>query len=354
MAAEDEGRTEEPSEYKLEKARKEGRVAKSQEVSSSLILLLGIILMYILAKWIFGQCLEVYRYYFSRCASPDMSNHSLYTAFLNYFLKCLLPFSIISIFAAFIGNIVQTRGFLFSWKPIQPKFSNILPHFGEYFKKTIFSGKGIFNIVKSILKVAFIITVAYFLIKKDIFVLIQILQNGQILMGIAKIAKMAAQILIIVAVFFLAVSIVDYFIQRREFMESMKMTKQEQKEEYKELEGDPEVKGRLRQAQMQLLQQNIPRAVSESDVIIANPTHFAVGLKYDQTIADFPKVTVKGEDQVALTIRRIAEENDVPVVENKAAARGLYTETEVGDIIPESYYNVIAVIYSQILNYSKK
>lgn len=354
MAAEDEGRTEEPSEYKLEKARKEGRVAKSQEVSSALVLLFGILLMYLLSKWIFGQCVEIYRYYFSKCSSPDMSDRSLYTAFINYFLKIVLPFSFVAIFAAFIGNIVQTRGFLFSWKPIAPKFSNILPHFGEYFKKTLFSAKGLFNLAKSIVKVAFIITVAYFLIKKDLFELIKIIQNGQILMGVAKIAKMAAQIVIIVAVFFLGISILDYFIQRREFMESMKMTKQEQKEEFKEMEGDPEVKNRLRQAQQELLRQNVPRAVAESDVVIANPTHFAVGLKYEQTDSySAPKVTVKGEDQMALTIRRIASENDVPVVENKAVARGLYTETQVGDIIPEDYWNAIAAIYSEILKYSK-
>ena len=354
MAAEDEGRTEEPSEYKLEKARKEGRVAKSQEVSGSLILLLGILLMYILAKWIFGQCIDVYKFYFSKCASPDMSDRSLYTAFIMFFLKCVLPFSGIAIVAAFIANIVQNRGFLFSWKPIEPKFSNILPHFGEYFKKTIFSGKGLFNIAKSIVKVAVIIVIAYFLIKKDMFELMMILKNGQILMGVAKIAKMAAQILIIVSVFFLGVSIIDYFMQRREFMESMKMTKQEQKEEYKELEGDPEVKGRLRQAQMQLLQQNIPRAVAESDVIITNPTHFAVGVKYDFNVADSsPTVTVKGEDQTAFTIRRLAQENDVPIVENKALARGLYTDTQVGDIIPESYWKVMATIYTSILSDSK-
>jgi flagellar biosynthetic protein FlhB len=130
----------------------------------------------------------------------------------------------------------------------------------------------------------------------------------------------------------------------------MKMTKQEVKEEFKELEGDPEVKGRLQQAQRQLLMQNMPKAVAESDVVITNPTHYAVALKYDREVADSPTVTAKGEDNLAFRIREIAKENNIPIVENRPVARGLYTETEVGDIIPESYYRLVAVIYSQILN----
>ena len=159
---------------------------------------------------------------------------------------------------------------------------------------------------------------------------------------------MAAQILITVAVLFLLLSIPDYFVQRHDFMEEMKMTKQEVKEEYKEMEGDPEVKSKLQQMQRQLLSQNVRKAVSESDVVIANPTHFAVALKYDSTVADSPMVNAKGEDSTALLIRRIAEENDIPVVENRPVARDLYTNVEVGDIIPEVYYNAIAVIYSHL------
>ena len=156
--------------------------------------------------------------------------------------------------------------------------------------------------------------------------------------------------MLVVSILFLIISIPDYFVQRHEFRESMKMTKQEVKEEFKELEGDPEVKGRLQQAQRQLLMQNMPKAVAESDVVITNPTHYAVALKYDREVADSPTVTAKGEDNLAFRIREIAKENNIPIVENRPVARGLYTETEVGDIIPESYYRLVAVIYSQILN----
>lgn len=348
MAAEDEGRTEEPSEYKLEKARKEGRVAKSQEVSGALILLFGIIIIIAMAKFLLAQLIGAMQFYFSRCTAGDIKNPSFVTAFFDFFLRCVLPVGVVGFIAAIVGNIIQTRGFIFSLKPIEPKFSKIVPKIGEYLKKTIFSAKGLFNVAKSLGKVALIILVAYTYIRKDIFVLMEIISNGDIAGALVKIASMAAQILLTVAVLFLAISIPDYFIQKRDFMEEMKMTKQEVKEEYKEMEGDPEVKSRLQQMQRQLLQQNIPKAVAESDVVIANPTHFAVALKYDAQSSDAPMVNAKGEDNIALTIRRIAEENGVPVVENRPLARDLYTNIEIGDIIPDAYMTAVAVIYAHL------
>ena len=351
MAAEDEGRTEQPSEYKLEKARKEGRVAKSQEISGALVLLLCVVTIVFLAKWFFNEIITVFRFYFTQAGTYDVKNPTFLPAFFNVIIKCVLPIGLISAVSGVLANIIQTRGFIFSLKPIEPKFSKIVPKFGEYLKKTIFSMKGLFNVAKSFLKVGIIIFVAYLYIKKDLFVLIDILDNGDVASALGQVARMAAQILITVAVLFLALSIPDYFVQRHDFMEEMKMTKQEVKEEYKEMEGDPEVKSKLQQMQRQLLSQNVRKAVSESDVVIANPTHFAVALKYDSAVADSPMINAKGEDNTALLIRRIAEENKIPVVENRPMARELYTNLEVGDIIPEVYYNAIAVIYSHLEKY---
>ena len=348
MAAEDEGRTEQPSEYKLEKARKEGRVAKSQEISGALILLLCVITIVFLAKWFLNEIITIIKFYFSQCSTYDVKNPAFLPAFFDVFIKCVLPVALISAISAVAGNIIQTKGFIFSLKPIEPKFSKIVPKVGEYLKKTIFSLKGIFNVAKSLGKVAVICFVGYLYIKKDLFVLIDIIDNGNISGALGQVAKMAAQILITVAVIFLAISIPDYFVQRHDFMEEMKMTKQEVKEEYKEMEGDPEVKAKLQQMQRQLLSQNVRKAVSESDVVIANPTHFAVALKYDEEVSNSPVMNAKGEDSQALLIRRIAEENNVPVVENRPVARELYTNVEVGDIIPDIYFTVLAEIYSHL------
>ena len=353
MAAEDEGRTEEPSEYKLEKARKEGRVAKSQEISGALTLLVSVVMIIFLAKILFNEFTVMIRFYFSQCGNPDVKNPALVSAFFNFFLKCVLPIAFVSAVAAVASNIIQTKGFIFSLKPIEPKFSKIIPKVGEYLKKTIFSPKGIFNVFKSLFKVAIICVVAYVYIKEDIFDLVLIIKNGNIGQALINIAKMCAQILITVAIIFLILSIPDYFVQKKDFMEEMKMTKQEQKEEYKEMEGDPEVKSKLKQMQQQLLQQNIPKAVAESDVVITNPTHFAVALKYDTTVADSPMVNAKGADEVAQRIKTIARENNIPIVENRPMARELYTNVEVGDIIPEVYYATIAVIYSHLEKFQK-
>ena len=354
MAAEDEGRTEEPSEYRLEQARKEGRVAKSQDISSALILLLGVIVLIFLGKWFLSQCIYIFNYYFSRVHAPDVSDANLMSAFLSNYLKMLAPVGAVAMVAAIVSNVVQNKGFIFSTKPLEPNFSKITPKFGEYFRKTIFSGKGIFNIAKSFLKVFIIILVGYFTIKRNVPGLIQIVSNGQILSAVGKIASIASQILIIVAILFLLLSIPDYFVQRREHRESMKMTKQEVKQEYKELEGDPEVKGRLMQMQRQLLAQNIPKAVKEADVVITNPTHFAVVLKYDEVKNAVPMVTAKGEDQTALYIKQLARDNNIPIKEDRPLARGLYTDVQIGAIIPNVYIGIIAEIYSHLDKFRNK
>ena len=353
MAAEDEGRTEEPSEHKLEQARKEGRVAKSQEISSALILLLTITVLLFMGKWMLSNCINILTYFFTRTHNPDLSDANYFSTFLINFLQMLAPVAGIAVVAGITANIIQNKGFIFSTKPIEPNFNKIVPKFGEYFRKTIFSGKGLFNIAKSILKVIIIIIIGYLTIRKNIFVIIEIVSNGQILPAIGKIASTAAQIVIIVAVLFLALSIPDFFVQRHEFRESMKMTKQEVKQEYKELEGDPEVKGRLQQMQRQLLAQNIPKAVKEADVVITNPTHYAVVLKYEENTDEAPKVTAKGENQTALYIKQLARENDIPIQEDRPLARGLYTDVQIGAIIPGIYWKAIALVYSHIQNKSQ-
>ena len=348
MAAEDEGRTEEPSEYRIEKARKEGRVAKSQELSSALVLFLCLLLLIFFARIIFIELTEVLRFYFTRITESQIQNRGFVMKFYNVMLKCILPISLVGAVAGFLANVIQNKGFIFSTKPIEPKFSKIVPRFGEYLKKTVFSVKGLFNIFKSIGKVAIIVAIAYIYIKKDMFELIEIIQNENIILGLGKVARMAAQVLLTVAILFLVISIPDYFIQRKDFMNEMKMTKQEVKEEWKEMEGDPEVKSKLKQMQQQLLSKNVRKAVSESDVVIANPTHFAVALKYDAEKASAPMVNAKGEDNEAQIIKKIASDNDVPIVEDRIVARALYTNVEIGDIIPNEYLNVLAVIYSHL------
>lgn len=346
-SAEEEGRTEEPSEHKLRKAREEGRVAKSTEVNGALVLLLPVIAIIILAPWIFNSCVEIIKFYFDRCVSAELTDSALVAAFYNYFIKLVLPIGLTAMVAGVIGNIVQTKGFLFSTKPIEPKFSKILPKFGQYFKKTIFSMEGAFNVFKSLFKVVILFVASYIIISSDLETLLSMM-DVSLWSGICYIAKMAAKILLVAAVVFLGVAIPDYFVQKKQFMESMKMTKQEVKQEYKDMEGDPLVKSRLRQQMRNLLYQNLPKAVSEADVVITNPTHYAVAVKYDKDVMQAPIVNAKGADEIAMRIKSLAKENNVEIVENKLLARELYTKVEIGDIIPEEYLQAMAIILAKV------
>ena len=346
-SAEEEGRTEKASEHKLRKAREEGRVAKSQEISAALVMLFPVIALVILAPWYLKKFIEILRFFFDRCTSPEVDLGSFAYMFFRSMITMILPLGIIAMISGVLANIVQNRGFIFSTKPIMPKFSKILPKFGEYFKKTLFSGQGAFNVLKSIVKVAFLFTMAFILIKNDLPKLLT-LSNVNMWQGISHVAGMVAKLLIIAALFFLVIAIPDYLVQRHQFMESMKMSKQEVKEEYKNLEGDPFVKGRIKQYIRDLMSQNMSQHVAEADVIITNPTHYAIAIKYDREIMQGPMLTAKGVDSVAHRIKEIAKEHDVEIIENKPLARALYAEVQIGDIIPEAYYQVLAIILGQV------
>jgi len=347
FAAEDEGRTEEPSEYKIRKAREEGRVAKSQELIGALGLLLPTLTLIFLGPSMFKTSLEMIRFFFTRLNETDnLLNGTFFVVFLTYFARLALPIIAVAMLSGIIANLVQT-GFLFTTKPLVPKFSKIVPRFGQYFQRTLFSVEGLFNFAKSILKIAIIGVVSYIVISSKIQQRAR-LQTATLWTGFITVAGLAAQLLIIAALLLLGLSIPDYLFQRWQYMESLKMTKQEVKEERKMYEGDPLIKSRLRQRMRELLSRNMAANVPKADVVITNPTHFAVALEWNKDTMPAPMVTAKGADEVAQRIKAIANEHGVPIVENKPLARALYAEVEIGDIIPETYYQAIATVLAHV------
>ncbi len=354
FAAEDEGRTEEPSEYKLRKAREEGRVAKSQELCSAVVMLVTVIALVILAPSYWSFCEKILIFYFTHCTESEVFQRRFFYHFLLSLAQMALPLAVLGGIAGIVSNIAQNRGFIFSLKPIEPQFSKVTPRIGQYLKKTLFSFEGAFNVAKSFLKVGSVGFVAFLIIRANLPEILELLNAMSVYQAVQKIASTAAKILATCAILFLVISIPDYLVQKKQFIESMKMTKQQVKEEYKEMEGDPEVKAHLQAAQRELLQRNMPQQVAKSDVVITNPTHFAVALLYEADKSDAPQVMAKGADEVAFRIRRIAAENDVPIVENKSLARSLYTETKVGDIIHSTYFSVIATIYGHLEKFRTK
>jgi flagellar biosynthetic protein FlhB len=256
-----------------------------------------------------------------------------------------------SMVAAVFANVVQT-GFLFTTKPLTPDFSKVVPHFGRYFQKTLFSMEGLFNIAKSIVKMIIIGAVAFFLIRSEIKELAN-LQTASLWLGVTTVSGLAIRMLLIAALLLLLLSIPDMLFQRWQYRESLKMSKQEVKEERKMYEGDPMIKSRLRKRMRELMSRNIAVTVPRADVVIANPTHFAVALEYKLSM-ESPMVVAKGEDELALRIRRIAEENDVPVVENRPLARELYAAVEVGETVPVAYHRAIADVLSYVYRTNEK
>jgi flagellar biosynthesis protein FlhB len=343
FAAEDEGRTEDPTEYKLRKAR----VAKSQELNGAIVLLLPVLTLIGFAPSMLNTFTEMLRFYFSRSTTMDITDPAIFRAFVKYFVSLSLPVTITALVAGVLSNILQNGGFIFSLKPITPKFSKIVPNFGKFFSKALFSAEGLFNFAKSIGKVIIISAVSYVTIKGEIPKLVTMLNSG-LWNSVAFIASMTSRLLVTAGILFLAISVPDYLFQRRQFMESLKMSKQEIKEEYKQMEGDPLVKSRLRQRMRELLSQNMAVNVPKADVIITNPTHFAVAMQWDRSTMRAPMLTAKGQDALALKIKEIARENNVPIVENKPLARALYAEVEIGDMIPDEYYQALAVILAKV------
>lgn len=352
-SAEDEGRTEAPSDLKLRKAREEGRIAKSQELTGGLVLLLPVLTLILLAPWLLRGFVQIIRFYMERCTTASPADGELMMEFLYAIVRMVLPIAATAMVAAIAANVIQNKGFIFTTKTIEPKISKILPKFGEYFKKTLFSFEGAFNVVKSIVKVAVIFIAAYLLIRSEIPQLLTLMQTN-FWDSVVYIADMTAKLLVITAIIFIIIAIPDYIVQRKQFMESMKMTKQEVKQEYKETEGDPLVKGKLRQYMHEMLRRNMPAAVAKSDVVITNPTHYAVAIQYDNTTMAGPMVTAKGVDSLARRIREIATENRVPLVENRPLARALYAEVEIGEMVPENYYQALAVILANVYNMKGK
>lgn len=353
FAAEDEGRTEEPSEYKIRKAREEGRVAKSQELVGALVLLMPALALFFLAPSMLRTCIEMIRFYFSRVSELDPTkDRIILVAFFTYFARLIVPIAAVAVAAALFSNIVQT-GFLFTTKPLVPKFSKIVPRFGQYFQRTLFSAEGLFNLAKSIVKMAMIGGVSFAIVRSRLAALTN-LQTASLWTGISTVSSLAAQLLIIAALLLLVLSIPDYLFQRHQYRESLKMTKQEVKEERKMYEGDPMIKSRLRRRMRELMSRNMAANVPKADVVITNPTHFAVALEWNQGAMPAPMVTAKGADETAFRIRRIAEESGVPVVENRPLARALFAETEIGDIIPEKYYQAIAAVLAHVYKLNKE
>ncbi|MBQ5332350.1 MAG: flagellar biosynthesis protein FlhB [Oscillospiraceae bacterium] len=353
-----EEKTEEATEKKRRDARKKGQVLKSQDVAVVCSLFLSFFVLRITASSVFSRLGNFMTKYFSMAGEgigdvkyigKESFARGIATDFFVIFFITTGALLAVSFITAIVSTGIQTK-FLISFESLKFKLDKLNPINGI---KRMFSLKGLFELAKSLIKMILLIVVVYNEIKDRLPEIVRLMFMEPI-KGVVYIAETVFSIVMTLGMVFIAVAAVDFMFQRYSYENDLKMTKQEVKDEYKQMEGDPKIKSKRRAIQQQMANQRMMQAVPEADVIIRNPTHFAVALKYDPEKSSAPVVTAKGKDLAALRIADVAAEHDVPTVENKPLARGIYEKVEVGREIPAEFYQAAADVLWFVYNLKKK
>lgn len=339
-------KTEDPSSRKLSKAREEGQVAKSIEIPSVFVLLAGICAIYATASHFYQNLSSAFVHNLQFKGVPAFETGDVINMlFVNVRLVLMtcIPVMLAVVIVALLTNFAQV-GFFVSWKSLEPKFNRLDPING--FKQK-FSSRAVMEFVKTLLKIAIVFMVSYYTIKDQLrdITLLYDMSIGYILIYILKIAF---SIFLKCCLVMIVLAIIDYAYQKWKFLEDQKMTKKELKDETKQTEGDPMVKSRIRQLQHEAARKRMMAEVPQADVVVTNPTRLAVAIKYDAQEMDAPTVLAKGAGPVAKNIRRIAQENDVPLVEDKQLARNLYRNVDIGEQVPSELYQAVAELLAYV------
>ena len=355
-SAESEGRTEKATEHKKRKAREEGRVALSKEIPAVAVAIAAFGTMVILGKYIFKILRNSFVYIFENYQNLSLHNPQLYFDTLIFpMVKLFLPMAIVAFVVALVSNYGQIGGMKFYSKPLIPDFKRVNPNIFKFFQKQVFSPIGAFNLLKSIVKVVIIVAVAFFVIKSHIMEIMDLF-NMDISAGFIFMLKVCVKIVFFVMILMLIFSIADVFFVHKQHEEELKMKKEEVKQEFKDLEGDPQVKSKLKQMYQSLLSQQkiLNDIVPQADVVITNPTHFAVALRYDRVVDDVPRVIAKGQDEFAQKIKKVAAEHGIYLYENVPLARKLYADVKINDYVPETMWTLVVTALKLAYEHKEK
>lgn len=280
---------------------------------------------------------------------PEADSRAVFSMMLMQTLVIIAPLLLIGFVVAFVSDIVQVKWHP-TFKPMQPKFSKLSPLKG--FKK-IFSVNSVVELIKSIAKIGLIVLICYNDLKGKEMLLLNLYTMG-LMQAINLAADIVIDLGIKIAAVYMIIALADFIYQRVKFKNDMKMTKQEIKEEYKQQEGDPQVKGQIRQKMREASRRRMMQDLPQADVVITNPTHYAVAIKYDPEVADAPLVIAKGEDYMAARIKEVARENSIEIVENKPLARMLYANVDIGQTIPPELYQAVADVLAFVYHLKGK
>ena len=345
-----EEKTEEASEKKLNDMRKDGKVAQSRDLVSALLMLGATATLFGSAKWVFNGISSVFESSFMEMGRLGTGDFSISTiSSMNSFaLKglayILAPLALVTVLSAFVGNLAQHGGILFTTKPMEPDLQKLSPLKGL---KKIFSPEGIFEVCKATMKLILVGTILFFVFKKWIGKS-TVLWNSSVSQILVHLGDRLIMTMFIVCGVMALLAVIDFGYQKFKFQKDAMMTKQEAKEERKQVDGNPQVKARIRSMQRQMATSQMLEAVKEADVIVTNPTHFAVAIVYDRENMAAPKIVAKGVDHMAQKIKKIARENGVPCVENVPLARAMYKALKIGQFISKDLYNAVAEVLAYV------
>ncbi|MDN5351463.1 MAG: flagellar biosynthesis protein FlhB [Clostridiales bacterium] len=348
-----EEKTEQPTSKKIRDARNKGQVVQSKELSSAVALLTVFVAFYAFSGYIVS---EVFNFYYLCMNLIDETDQFFTTAgvqaFLNETLLFILKMSLPALGVALVSGVLMSYiqvGFLFTTETIKPKLEKINPAKGF---KNMFSSRALVELLKSVLKAIFIVYISFTYLQDHLFELITTLELG-IGQTIQVLWSLVFGMILRSALFLFVIAIFDFAFKRWKNNKDLMMTKQEIKDEYKQSEGDPQLKSRIKQKQRQMAMSRMMQEVPKADVVITNPTHFAVALKYDASVGDAPVVVAKGQDLVAQNIKAVATENEVPIVENKPLAQTLYKDVKIGAFIPQELYEAVAEVLAYVYTLKK-
>lgn len=339
-------KTEEPTPRRLEKAKEDGQIPRSKELSTSLVLIVGVLSLWLLSDVLYGGAEAIFHYNFSiereqLFDEKQMMKHlgaSAYEAILT-----MIPTMLLILLAAALSPLAL-GGWMMSGKSLLPKLERISPLKGF---KRMFGLKSLVELLKSWAKVLIVIGCTFLLFYFNNEKVLFLHQKAESV-AISDAANLVMFAAFVLACSTLLVSVIDVPFQIHEFTKKMRMSKQEVKDEFKETEGKPEVKQKIRRLQYEVSQRKMMQDVQDADVVITNPTHYSVALKYHSDQMGAPVLVAKGVDEIALKIREIAKKHKVPIVQSPALARSVYTYTRIGKEIPEGLYVAIAQVLAYV------
>ena len=356
--ADNSDKTEEPTDKKLQDARSEGQVAKSREIGNCLTLFVFFLVLRFMAAGIGGKFIDVFNAMYREIPNvtvypqgemPLWEVNILFRKAITGVISIVLPVMIIGLAVIVISDLLQVK-----WKPtakpLKPKFSKINPLKGF---KRIFSANSVVELLKSLLKLALIAIICYSYVRDKVF-LIYSFYEMPLMQAIALIGNTIIDLGIRVSAVYIIIAAADFGYQKWKFHKDMMMSKQEVKDEYKNAEGDPQIKGQIKRRMMEASRRRMMQELPKADVVITNPTHYAVAIKYEPSVREAPYVLAKGEGYLAQRIKDVAKENSIEIVENKPVARMLYHNVEIGETVPPELYQAVAEILAFVYHLQGK